>query len=65
MKYYIVWDNNKREGFITSEYQVAYEARKLAFNNCYNEDGEPSFMTALYNTWPEGMDLCTIKEIEL
>lgn len=41
-KVYIVWNNDKTEGFVTLDEQVAYEARKGAISNCYHEDGTRS-----------------------
>jgi len=37
--YYIVWNESKTIGFITTEYQLAYEARKGSDSNCYDENG--------------------------
>jgi hypothetical protein len=36
---YIVWNAARTEGYITFDQQVAYEARKGAESNCFDEDG--------------------------
>jgi len=36
---YIVWNAARTEGYITFDEQVAYEARKGAESNCFDENG--------------------------
>lgn len=38
-RYFIVWNQNKTIGFITSDPSLAYEARKGSDSNCYDENG--------------------------
>jgi hypothetical protein len=63
-KYYIVWNADKTEGFVTADYQIAYEARKGSDSNCYNIDGKPSCLAMAFCdiTCEEN---CTVEEINL
>ena len=36
---YIVWNNDRTEGYVTFDEQVAYEARKGAQSNCFDPNG--------------------------
>jgi hypothetical protein len=36
---YIVWNADRTEGYITFDKQLAYEARKGAKSNCFDENG--------------------------
>lgn len=36
---YIVWNADRTEGYVTFDQQVAYEARKGAESNCFDENG--------------------------
>lgn len=36
---YIVWNDARTEGYVTFDKQVAYEARKGAESNCFDQDG--------------------------
>lgn len=36
---YIVWNDTRTEGYVTFDQQVAYEARKGAESNCFDENG--------------------------
>jgi hypothetical protein len=64
MKFWIVWNEAKTEGFITNEHQLAYEIRKGSDGNCYREDGSRArtgaeFIDEFFD------DNCTIQEIDL
>lgn len=63
-KYYIVWNANRTEGFITDDYQLAYETRKSSDTNCYHiEEGvQCETAVAFCNEWSD--DDCTIQEVE-
>jgi len=39
MAYWMVLNNAKTEGFITTDQQLAYEVRKGADSNCFSEEG--------------------------
>ena len=39
MKMYIVWNENRTEGFITDDEQLAYEVRKGSDTNCVDRHG--------------------------
>lgn len=64
MKAYIVWNENKTEGFVTTDPQLAYEARKGAENNCFYEDGTRSYMATCFCETHSMVQDCTIEEIE-
>lgn len=62
MKVYIVWNENKTEGYVTPFAQVAYEVRKSAESNCYDDDGNcaklgQKFCELYFD------DNCTIQEV--
>lgn len=60
MKYYIVWNEAKTEGFVTTDKQLAYEVRKGSDSNCFDEKGIPSeIAVAFCLRWCE--DNCTIE----
>jgi len=64
MVLFIVWNEDKTEGYATTDHQLAYEARKSADTNCYMENGERaklaiSFCEHYY------MDDCTVQMVEL
>lgn len=62
MTYYIVWNESKTEGFVTSDKQLAYEVRKSSSTNCYDIDGNPSLVAVTFcETWYE--DNCTIEVV--
>lgn len=64
MKAYIVWNESKTEGFVTTDRQLAYEARKGAESNCSDENGRRSLVAVEFaNYWIN--DNCTIEEIEV
>lgn len=63
MKYYIVWNEEKTEGFITSSQSLAYDVRKSSDDNCYDESGDHSPVAeAFCNRWL--WDNCTIEIAE-
>lgn len=64
MKYFIVWNEGKTEGFVTNDEQLAYETRKASESNCYHEDDGTVASTAqaFIDEW--GDTNCTVQEIE-
>ncbi len=63
MARYIVWNADKTEGFATTDEQLAYEVRKSADTNCYDENGRYSEVGAEFcNRYSE--EHCTIEVIE-
>lgn len=64
MKYFIVWNEAKTEGFVTPDAQLAYEVRKSSDTNCFDADGNRSDVgLAFCDRWYE--DNCTTEEVEL
>jgi len=64
-KVYIVWNNDRTEGFVTADEQMAYEARKGAISNCYSSEGIKSELaTRFCEVYSEEED-CTIEEINV
>lgn len=62
IKYYIVWNADKSEGFATTDKGVAYEARKGAESNCFTGDGDQSKLAqAFCEIWSHEED-CTMVE---
>jgi len=60
---YIVWNEDKSEGFITNDKNVAYEVRKGADSNCFNREGERSDLGVSFceiYSWDQD---CTIEEL--
>lgn len=64
MKRYIVWNASRTEGFVTSDKQLAYEARKGSDTNCYSQDGKLSKLAVVFVDETEDED-CTIQEITI
>jgi hypothetical protein len=64
MRFYIVWNDAKTDGFVTNEKQLAYEVRKGAESNCYREDGTIS-LTGIQFLNEFCDDNCSIEEIEI
>ena len=63
MTYYIVWNEAKTEGFVTTDKQLAYEVRKSASENCYDQNGKLSNVAVAFcDEWFE--DNCIIEVIE-
>lgn len=63
-KLYIVWNNHKSEGYVTDDYQMAYEARKSATSNMFNAQGEWQPLGAAFGSIFY-QDDCAIQEIEV
>jgi len=65
MKYiYIVWNENKTEGYVTPFAEVAYEVRKSADSNCYDRNGNCAKLgQAFCNIYLE--DDCSIQEVNV
>jgi hypothetical protein len=64
MKAYIVWNEGMTEGFVTTEKQLAYEARKGSSGNCYTKEGDLSLLAVEFiGQWGDGN--CTIEEVEV
>lgn len=62
-RYFIVWNYEKTEGFITTDKQLAYEARKGAEDNCYYENGNPSNVAKNFTeVW--GDKDCSVEVVE-
>lgn len=63
--YFIVWNEHKTEGFITTDEQIAYEVRKGSDSNCFDVDGNESKLGRnfchLYSCYED----CTIQKIEV
>lgn len=63
MLYFIVWNESKTEGFITTDEQLAYEVRKSAYSNCVDKEGRHSPVAeAFCDYWYE--DNCSIQQYE-
>lgn len=65
MKAYIVWNDAKTEGYITFDYQVAYEARKGADSNCFDIEGNQMKLAQAFCEVISSEQNCTIQEIEV
>ncbi len=63
MSYHIVWNSDKTLGFITTDAQLAYEARKGSDSNCYDEHGKVC-RTAQGFTDDTVNEDCTIEKID-
>lgn len=64
MKHYIVWNNDRSEGFVTTDKQLAYEVRKSSDTNCCDENGRRSEVgVAFCDAW--GDHDCTTQEIDI
>jgi hypothetical protein len=61
---YIVWNNSRTEGFVTTDASIAYEARKGSDSNCYNEDGVPSELAKSFCEIYSSEEECEIQELE-
>ncbi len=54
-RYFIVWNETKTEGFVTTDEQLAYETRKSADTNLYKEDGSSCAVAkAFCDVWGDG-----------
>ena len=64
MKAFIVWNEAKTEGFVTTDRQLAYEVRKSSDSNCFDAEGRRSKVGQQFcEDW--GDDDCTIQEIDV
>lgn len=64
MRYFIIWNENKTEGFVTTDEQLAYETRKTADSNLYDEYGHfHPVAKAFCDEW--GHENCTTQIIGL
>ena len=45
---YIAWNAAKTQGFATTDYQLAYEARKGSDSNCFDQDGVRSNLAVTF-----------------
>lgn len=60
---YLVWNNDKTEGFFTTDKQIAYEARKGAESNCFSTSGDVSLLAQQFceiYSWEEDCTLQTV-----
>ena len=58
--YWIVWNADKTEGFITEDQQLAYEVRKSSDTNCFDYNGRRSDVAiAFCGAW--GDQDCTME----
>lgn len=63
MAHFIVWNEAKTEGFVTTDKQLAYEVRKGSSSNCYDGNGIRSDVgIAFCNAWVN--DDCTMEEVK-
>lgn len=60
---YVVWNADKSIGFITTEWQLAYESRKGADSNCYSEKLDSMSGTAVGFCDDTGDENCTMEEL--
>lgn len=64
MKYFIVWNEAKTEGFITQDEGLAYEVRKSSDTNCFDAEGQHSPVgVAFCDKWCD--ENCTTEIVEL
>ena len=59
---YIAWNGARTQGFATTEYQLAYEARKGSDSNCFDQDGNRSDLAVTFCDVTSDED-CTIETI--
>ena len=59
---YIAWNGARTQGFATTEYQLAYEARKGSDSNCFDQDGNRSDLAVTFCD-VTGDEDCTIETI--
>lgn len=61
-EYFVVWNADKTEGFITEDRQLAYEVRKSSETNCFDRSGRRSDVgIAFCDAW--GDQDCTMEPI--
>lgn len=61
---YIVWNEAHTEGYVTFDQQVAYEARKGAESNCFDENGTQMHLAQAFCRVTLD-DNCTVQVIEI
>ncbi len=61
---YIVWNEARNEGYVTFDRQVAYEARKSAGSNCFDEDGTQMHLAQAFCK-VTGEQNCTVQVVEI
>jgi hypothetical protein len=62
-EFYLVWNEAKTEGFVSTDKQLAYEVRKSSDSNCFDENGNRSNVgVAFCDNW--GEDNCTMHKVE-
>jgi hypothetical protein len=64
MKIYLVWNQEKTEGFFTTDEGVAYEARKSSDTNCYDKNGNRSDLAIAFCNI-HGTGNCTTQELDI
>lgn len=64
MKAFIVWNESKTEGFVTTDKGLAYEIRKGAISNAYTENGDCSYIGIAF-AMRYLHDNCTSEEVEV
>lgn len=63
-KAYIVWNEERTEGYVTFDRQVAYEARKSAGSNCFDKDGTQMHVAQAFCE-VTGEQSCTVQAVEI
>lgn len=63
-KIYIAWNQAKTQGFATTDYHLAYEARKGSDSNCFDENGNRSDLAVTFCD-VTGDEDCTIQTIDV
>ncbi len=60
---FIVWNESRTEGFVTTDEQLAYEVRKSSDTNCFDSEGRFSQVGAAFcKAWAD--DHCAIEIFE-
>lgn len=62
--YYRVWNKGRTHCYETTDKQLAYEVRKGAESNCYNEEGYPCRYAYWYCENISGEEDCITEEYE-
>lgn len=61
---FIVWNEARTEGYVTFDWQVAYEARKGAGSNCFDQDGTQMHLAQAFCEVTD-MDNCTVQQVDI
>lgn len=61
--YYIVWNESETEGFVTTDKQLSYEARKGAESNCFTTEGVKSELAVSFCEIYSSEEDCKIQEV--